>query len=882
MSLIVWFGLDLDGSQTQCRDDTLNEIVTGPFGLLNVLETGLGLLHTETGHAERILQYRGCLKQCDNEQRFYHRSFAVDELGTAATLLSWRDTWYLHGWNGSLANTPSQRLSDMDAVETLARGLVAPSTGERLARIEQKLAHRVPAIELIIHLEPMSAYPTRWQRVLQRLPSRMGKEIQGSSTASMLQQIQAACVMTTQGMKPEPLFWQNDGSMVIVHAQTQLLAGQWLAEKLREHSLETLLIAEEPSMLNDILSAAGRPCQGISQPNAFRPALQLLPLAVEQLWLPLNIYSLLAFLTHPICPLPAQVRNQLAETLAHCPGIGGDPWHEALATLEANYLEKGWDWPETRQRIAFWLEHRRHKKDVGVPLTFLIERIEALRSFLQANLGNAEDALLSTFSAAAAQSNECIRSLQALVSQGETTVGSQQLETLIQQITASGTTNPAHVKEVGACTSLQRPGAVLDESPIVVWWHLVAPKFPSNYPWSTSEQAELKYADVTLPSMGQLLDMQAQTWLRPILAARRQLVLMLPPAGAELHPIWMMIESLFDKDHQPQALDMEQLLTTGGAGMMPSKDMPLPAYRRWWQLPADLMITKRVRESPSSLESFLFNPYQWILRYPAKLQPGAILSVSEDFQLLGTLAHHLVERYYGQADALSQTDQTFGNWFEVAFDHLIVTEGSTLLLPGRGTDLQDFRQKTFKAMSELRRHLTKAGITKVESEATLEGTFAGGQLAGRADLVVTNQQGQVAIIDLKWAGEKKYREKMADNRHLQLAIYGELLNQQRRAWPALAYFILSSAQMLALDQHFFPDARVIRKGKAVGDENVMNLWLRFQETWRWRRSQLDDGLIEVALTEDPETDAPEEGMALEALNQAYNDYRMLAGWGEEQ
>ena len=77
--------------------------------------------------AERIVQYQDCLRRFDSEQRFYHRSFAVDALGTAATLLSWCDLWHLHGWSTgagtALAASPSRRMRDMAA---LLADVIAP------------------------------------------------------------------------------------------------------------------------------------------------------------------------------------------------------------------------------------------------------------------------------------------------------------------------------------------------------------------------------------------------------------------------------------------------------------------------------------------------------------------------------------------------------------------------------------------------------------------------------------------------------------------------------------------------------------------------------------------------------------------------------------
>jgi hypothetical protein len=111
-----------------------------------------------------------------------------------------------------------------------------------------------------------------------------------------------------------------------------------------------------------------------------------------------------------------------------------------------------------------------------------------------------------------------------------------------------------------------------------------------------------------------------------------------------------------------------------------------------------------------------------------------------------------------------------------------------------------------------------------------------------------------------------------------LAIYAELLRQKNGAWPQVGYFVLSLGQLLMTDDQFFPEARLVRKST---DENTAQLWLRFIETWKWRREQLDAGQIELALAEIEETDAsafPECGLTAQMLYPGYNDYLALAGW----
>jgi hypothetical protein len=243
-----------------------------------------------------------------------------------------------------------------------------------------------------------------------------------------------------------------------------------------------------------------------------------------------------------------------------------------------------------------------------------------------------------------------------------------------------------------------------------------------------------------------------------------------------------------------------------------------------------------------------------LLRYPAALHPSTLVSLGGDFLLFGNLAHGLIEQYFQRDDALALADAAFDAWFASAFETLIDQEGALLRMPGRGADLAKFRNRLRRSLQTLRAHVREAGVVKVVPEQALEGSFEGGALAGFADLVMHKSAGEAAIVDMKWSGARKYPDKLKHNRHLQLAIYAELYRQQGGQWPAVAYYILDRARLVAPDDHSFPEAETIASDDG---ENTAQLWQRFLATWRWRVAQIRAGRFEVALeaiapTEDSE------------------------------
>jgi len=877
----IRFGRDLDGEYGTLRANDLDAVTTGPLGLLGILETQLGLPHMENPAIERVMAYRECLKLCDHQGRFYHKTFAVDDLETARTLLDWRDQWYLHGWNGVFPKVSPVRLLDMQDVETDALQRVPLSEGQRLARIAEKMRKRKPRISALELCEPLEWHPLAWQKVLRELPLKMQPSRPWASADSLLGKLQSAFVAQVAGALPPKLHWVDDGSFIIVRGETPVFAGYWLGTLLRRTIKETLLVAPQADALADTLSVYGLPRPNFQEFSAFRPALQFLPLVLSQIWAPVDIHGLIKFMAHPLCPIPHEISTKLAETVAAYPGIGGEPWQETLRKLQATWEEKGLDWASAVEKIRFWLEHERYPLCDTAPITYVAERVAAVADHFRVRLGDPDPVRRAVFQGGHSQAAACHNALLALVKQGEISIGFSRLQVLVKQCTSKGAGNSFRFAEAGSCRKISRPGAAVDSAEQVVWWQLQAPALPKPYPWSSVELASLFAAGVRLPGVTEELRREALNWQKPILAAQEQIVLVLPPTGKEVHPLWLMIESLFEDDQKPEIVDLEKIFERPGLDCRQIEAKPLPALKRWWRMPQDVTLIPRDKESFSSLEAFLFNPYEWVLRYQAKLEPGKIAVAGDSFQLFGNLSHSLVERYFRRPEALRFNDETLRAWFAPAFERLVETEGALLLMPGRKTELQNFRSELLRAMLALQTQLKAAGVVKVEPEVELAGVFVGGHLTGFADLLVTREDGRRAIIDMKWAGGKKYPDKLAKNRHLQLTLYGELIRQQFGAWPDLSYFIISQAKLIVPDQGFFPNAQRIIKDDNVKDEGAPELWGRFLVTWKWRRELLDQGLIEVAVDDAEITDAPADGISLEILKQKYNDYLVLAGWEEE-
>ena len=868
----------MDGERGTHRRNALGEATVGPLGLLTFLETQLGLLAPAASAAERVVAYRRCLAAYLEPSRFYARSFAIDELGTAATLLGWRDRWYLDGWTGAPTPVGAPRLDDLATVERSAAAEVPPGIGQRLTAVLDRLERRRVAIDEIQLLDSRERFPQRWRAVLERLPCREA-ETPTPRGRGFLRELQTQLLATLGSRTPTRIPWRDDGTVRIARADTRLVAAHWLAATLREEPRDTLLVAaDSTTLLDGVLSGSGLAAQGFGELSPFRPALQVLRLALRTLWTPLDFQALLQMLTAPIGPLPPAVRRRLAETLAERPGLGGERWHKALVDLETRAGARG---AEERAAINAWIEPERHDRRAGAPITAVAARARMVEEFFQGRLGEEDPVLRDAYQAGFSQAATAVRAFRELEAQGATRLKPAQVDAVLDRVTGHGNADPLRVAEVGACAAVAEPGAVVEPFDRVAWWSPALPPVPRRDPWSAHEIEALAASGVHVAPPAERLAADTTDGMKPVLAARDELVIVLPPPVVDVHPIWLWIDSLVDGLPVRRIESVLEARATGTAiETLPVRR--LPRRRRWWQLADPALIRRPEQTSYSGLERLLSHPAQWLLGDVARFRRSRILDLPDPFQLKGNLAHALVERLYRDAGAPALGNARVASWFDRHFDRLVGEEGALLTVPGQRAELERFRLTLRSALARLHRQLRAAQVDAVTPEQPLDGHFDGGALRGVADLVVRRSDAATGLVDLKWSGGRKYREKLENNEHLQLGVYGELLRQRIHAWPAVAYFVVDAGLLYAQNSHYFPDADTVRTRTL---EDTSDVWRRALVSWQWRIGQIERGAIEVPVdgTEaTAESEPPAEGLPGVAPDERYDEFRYLYGWSAQR
>lgn len=803
------FGLGADGRvwpETSSVAGDLDDGVVGPQGLASLIETQLGLGGPTVSRPARVASWLTKLRAA-GPGRFWDRSFEKDAWSTAGTLLDWRDALVAGGWAGQRIGSPRvDDLADADqAGAPLSSGL-----SDRLALAARSLATR-PGLRIvsITLVEPRPLLPPVVARLVDAL-ERAGVEI--SATPDPVPAAKGADLRRVQealrGGAREPL--TGDGSLVLIEADTALMAAETVADWLAAGPADAVIVAPDgdTALLDRALNARGLPALGLSGASPWRGALQVLPLAFAAAWRPFNARALLDLLMLPRPPISRWAARRLARTLAEQPGVGGAAWLQAWTDIEAKLLELNADDGDPQGRTdrtlgewRLWVEVGIYDRSAGMPLEAIREVAGRVAAWaIRTDAGGQDPLLLGVASAAGALVDAATRlelpRIPALL-----------LERMVGQVLADGVSNPAHVAETGALRAVRTPGALWGPAPRVIWWGFAGPgEKVAGERWDRAEREALAAAGVSLESAAGAAARIGAGYVRAMMNSGEQMLLVRPAlSGGEqttAHPLAHQLRPILQGAAEGVFFRAERLLAEPAINLAwrtirrtPVDTLDTPQAVAQWTLEADLSATldRRV-ESATSLERLFNCQMGWFAQDVLGLRRGRHAQLPDASRLFGSLAHEIARRLLppGAPPPLASVRASA----LALFDALLPAMAAPLAQPEHAGELAAAREQVPAAMEALVRLLHERGLEVVGAEVQRDGVFGDLPLTGRIDLLVRHGA-EVAVLDLKWTrSERRYVSMVAEGAAIQLAVYHGLSRADGAVAPG-GYFLLRQRRMIA-------------------------------------------------------------------------------------
>jgi hypothetical protein len=856
--MTIYFGISLDEETLPLRLESGAQSL-GPQGLLAWLESQLGLAWPpgDTDHL-RIEHYRQALQQqlVDHPGIFYQASFEADQFAAAANLLERRDELLLAGWDFALAAEMPGRLRCLAELEVRLQSqkpVLQTGFADRFAAVLAVLPRRKLELGTLYVQEPLNLLPACYQRLFRQLQQQgvtlrqlEAEPPQGDTDLAHFQR-------ALSGQKPGRLPLRADGSILLLRGQRDAGLAAFLGQLLRHNPgfRPAFLIPDKSRPLGHALMQEGLPSLGLLSASLARPTLQVLKLAPVFLWEPIDPYKIMEFVSLAVKPLERELSNRIANLMARAPGLDGDSWRAEIARYfeeirQQAATDSSIDLNKISYQYNFWFRRRRYSLASTVPKAEVAEIFGYLASWAYECFeeeGSKNNSLLIL-------SDQAKRIVELLEALPEARLSNLELERIVRTIY-----EPAPVqfrqRECGFSPYAQQPGAVIGPVDELVWWGFVQNE-PAHFfaRWYRSEQEYLFAAGVLL--QGPALENARMLWQRqrPILHARRRLVLCVPETAegqpAHAHPLLGDLEAAFDRlgpitlhlgqEAPPVFRQMFQL-----PQHQPIAQRPLGRPRPFLQLRAPDKLRQREAETITSLETLLYYPYQWAFQHKIKLRKSSILSIVQEKTLMGNLSHRLFEQLLSEEFYSWEQEEVY-RFIEREALPLLRREGAVMLLYGKEPERDAFIQSVKYAAWSLVKHIKENGWRVKAAELPLEGEFCDLAIRGRADLVL-EKAAELAVIDLKWSGTR-YREEIIRNEEdLQLVLYSRLLAEDGQ-WAYTAYFVMEKALLIGRNKEAFRDLRAVAPDISSAQANE-RIWGKMQETYRWRQAQISQGRIEI-------------------------------------
>jgi RecB family exonuclease len=822
---------------------------------------------------------------------FYATSFAVDSLGTAKTLLAWRDALVDAGWNGKPVAGGGARLDALAAIEAHALAAnepLPPGRADRLVRIEAELRdsskhHVYDALTLV---EDRALWPTRWRSVFALLEERgvlitqlaaeptNAADTKTGTDLAILQKMLRGDI-PSRG-KDEGSAIKGDGTLLLLRGDTPGDLAELTAALLAKHRHEAVVVrcGGSGALLDTALVRHGLPPQGQTGSSEWRPAMQLLPLALELAYAPRDPYRVLELLTLPVGPFQGMLGAQLARAVAKQPGVGGTEWIRQKAKVEELLRARAASSAdrdaakadayvaERMQRVVDWIEASciAAADGPGAPREALLAVATRVRAFLQKRYSLPQGAGVAIYGAALGQADAMVA---ALSRHPRDVLPREEMRHLLDSVVRGAESLELSIETAGRIDHVDHPSALLAPASTVLFWGFVSgtDRRPTLPPWRRAERVALDAAGVVFPDPGKLLAIESDAWRRGILAARERVIFVVPATvkGEPVapHPTWDEIAArlgLKDDNAAACLTRYPQALLAGGRGaadLVPFATVDplrLPEGRGAWTIPAARIAAADdvLRTSATALDTLASCPLRFVLDRYAKLRSGALAKVASGPLLNGSLGHRLVEELHRER-AFDLDDGAFALRAESVLAALLPTEGATLLLAGAAFERSQLVPQLVKAMRELRFYLVDSGWRIAAVEEAVETASALGTLNGRIDVRLENDEGKQAVLDLKWGASSKVKL-LEGGRAVQLAAYVHALHQKetngpKRSVPPAAYFTLSGGKVLTADSRMG-----LREDDTLEGATLDETWRRVEKTARAVQESLRGGKIYVAAT----------------------------------
>ena len=833
--------MNMDASQV-----ALDVQVLETQGLLSQLALHAGIHQQMPSFPERLTSYHKALLEYDSDHQdnLFHQSIQIDSISVAKTLLRWRDSLALCGWNSGTKLDACSRLNTLADIDTYFND-------QGLASLFSKLSCQIRRMESRVVKPPIT-----YQGLVIEIPCKL--DLLPDFIKPLLNSLKALGVAVNENaVDPK----KTPKTITEIHFSQQWKAEVWLSQQQpRDYDV---WINANNKRLDNWLHMSGNPVSGSYMKETNPQITQMFLLAVQLFQRPLNVNTLLQYLFLPECPLESKLRRRLAKEIVKEGGFCNEAVQECInAFIGSGLRTEGDNTPQEQtkgqreENVLKYLPFDLRTIDSALLLAKESDDIdvEALKRFLSVISSYASNkavklVAVQPYDARIAQLINVAEMINALLGQIEVLVEGElsfaKLNQWAQSLYEEGDFTLYHA-QAGSRLIINHPSNMIGMADKTIWCDfygdvstVLSTDFLSDY-----EIGQLKMHGVLLWDEQHESDFMHLMTAQPIYKTAEELTIVTcNQQGATklpMHPLYLQLPFITKSE------DGDSLYAK-----MASKDIQLIDNHRESdddEICFDAKthpITWRDEESYSALEKLLQNPFDYFMNYTLKFKDTSETEIKL-YTTYGNVAHEVVETLFtAEREGMSLRDYVLKN-YEEAYRRALVKKGALLLLPEHHLNMERLRYQLKVCVNKLATIIQENDLMVIRCEQKEEqdlGLMDGVIVVGYIDMVLCDKDGNEVVFDLKWTSKKdKFKGVLEKNRALQLAIYKAMLmnHEEHPQSVRTAYFEMPKGKLYSSDDFSGEDFEKVSPAKQT------DLMALLRNGYAERVREINEGRIETA------------------------------------
>lgn len=815
-------------------------------GLLSQLALHAGIHQQIPSFPERLTSYHKALLEYDNYNtgNLFHRSIKIDSMSVAKTLLRWRDSLALCGWNSQVTLQGCSRLNTLAEIDNRFHD-------DGIAPLLAKLSDQIKLMSSGAVIVPQT-----YKNLIIEIPCSF--DLLPDYIKPLLSSLRNLGVTVAESASDAIA---APKTIMEIHFSQQWKAEAWLTQ--RKPAVYDVWINSDNKRLDNWLHLSGNPVCGSEMTSTNPQITQMFLLAIQLFQRPLNVNTLLQYLFLSECPLDKQLRGRLARVIIDEGGFCNEMVQECINTyIEREFKSADDETPQKstkEQREENYLTYlpfdlRKDKSSLSLAEESDSVDVKALIKFMSeiSNYASSKVVKITAvqpYDARIAQLRKVSEMTDALLGQIDALVkGNLSFTTLsqwAQSLYEDGNFTLYHAQVGGRCI-INSPSNMIDKAEKTIWCDFYGDRVAtlSTDFLSNHEVEQLEKQGVLLWNKQHENDFMHLMMTQPIYKTSDELTIVScaqqGTTKLPVHPLYHQLPFLTDSidgDAFYEAIATKEVKPVDNHREEDNIEIRFDAEKH--------PVSWRKVESYSALEKLLQNPFDYFMNYTLQFTDISETDINI-FLTYGNVAHEVVETLFTADRNGASLKDYVNNHYEEELSRALSKRGALLLLPEHHLDRERLRYRFRSCVNKLATIIQENGLTVIQCEQKEEQdlNFEGGIiLQGYIDMLLRDTAGNDVVFDMKYVSKKKkYIPVLENNRALQLAIYKAMLMNHEQPPKAvrIAYFVMPYGILFSTDKFLGENCEFITP------KIQAELMPQLRNGYAERVKEINEGRIETA------------------------------------